>query len=218
LPSGLKGTNPIPSGGKQYARYWCFTKGCNAVGISRDGLESHFINVLAMMHPTAELIAKLPDIAASTWQQRKDRIEQEQRQLSARLNQEKSLNRSAIEARIKGDLTAEDFEDMKAHIKGRIQDIEEQLESLSSERFTMEQIMADAAISVMNLAKTWLDADLARRQELQNARFPEGLRFSNQVLLFEPGNRTLMASVSEMLAALAKGEWLENLDGGPSRI
>ena len=205
-------------GGKQYARYWCYTKGCNAVGISRDGLESHFINVLAMMQPTAELIAKLPDIAASTWQQRKERIEQEQRQLSARLNQEKTLNRSAIEARIKGDLTAEDFEDMKAHIKGRIQDMEEQLESLSSLRFTMDQIMADAAISVMNLAKTWLDADLARRQELQNALFPEGLRFSNQVLLFEPGNRTLMASVSEMLAALAKGEGLENLDGGPSRI
>jgi hypothetical protein len=53
-------------GGKQYARYWCFTKGCNAVGISRNGLESHFINLLAMMQPTAELIAKLPDIAAST--------------------------------------------------------------------------------------------------------------------------------------------------------
>ena len=78
--------------------------------------------------------------------------------------------------------------------------------------------MSDAAVSVMNLAKTWLDADLARRQKLQNALFPEGLRFSNPVLLFEPGNRTLMASVSEMWAALATGEGLENLDGGPSRI
>jgi len=63
---------------------------------------------------------------------------------------------------------------MKAHIKGHIQDIEEQLESLSSERSTMEQIMSDAAVSVMNLAKTWLDADLARRQELQNALVPRG--------------------------------------------
>ena len=67
----------------------------------------------------------------------------------------------------------------------------------------------------MNLAKTWLDADLARRQELQNALFPEGLRFSNQVLLFEPGNRTLMASVSEMWAALATGEGLETWMVGP---
>jgi hypothetical protein len=54
----------------------------------------------------------------------------------------------------------------------------------------------------MKLAKTWPDADLARRQESQNALFLEGLGFSNQVLLFEPGNRTLMASVSEMWAAL----------------
>jgi hypothetical protein len=66
----------------------------------------------------------------------------------------------------------------------------------------------------MNLAKTWLDADLARGQESQNALFLEGLGFSNQVLLFEPDNRTLMASVSEMWAALATREGLD-LDGGP---
>lgn len=189
-------------GGKQYARYWCWTKNCNAVGISRDGLESHFVSLLAMMQPTAELIAKLPHIAASNWKQRKLRIEQEQRQLTNRLNEEKTLNQRAIEARVKGDLTAEDFEDMKAHIKGKIRSIEEQLKSLSSEHLTMESMMTEAAESVLNLARTWLDADLARRQELQNTLFPEGLRFSNDLLLFEPGNVTLMAAVTELLNTL----------------
>jgi site-specific DNA recombinase len=205
-------------GNKQYARYWCYTKGCNAVGISRDGLENHFVGMLAMLQPTAELIAKLPEIAATTWKLRKERIEQEQRQLSNRLNEEKALNQRAIESRIKGDLTSEDFETMKAHIKSSIHGIEEQLKSLASEHLTMESIMADASDSIMNLAKTWLDADLARRQELQNTLFPEGLRFSNEVLLFEPGNRSLMSCLSEMMAALARGEDLEIQDGGPSRI
>ena len=59
-----------------------------------------------MMQHTAELIAKLPDIAATTWKLRKERIEQERRQLTTKLNEEKALNQRAIEARIKGDLAA----------------------------------------------------------------------------------------------------------------
>ena len=51
---------------------------------------------------------------------------------------------------------------MKAHIKGKMRSIEEQLKSLSSEHLTMESMMTEAAESVLNLARTWLDADLAR--------------------------------------------------------
>lgn len=54
----------------------------------------------------------------------------------------------------------------------------------------MENMLADAADSVLNPGKTWLDADPARRQELQNTLFPEGLRCSNDLLLFEPGNHS----------------------------
>jgi len=51
--------------GKKYARYWCYNKTCKGVGISREGLEGHFVRLLGMMQPTADLIAKLPDIAES---------------------------------------------------------------------------------------------------------------------------------------------------------
>ena len=37
------------------------------------------MGLLAMMQPTAELIAKLPDIAESNWKVRRKRIEDEQR-------------------------------------------------------------------------------------------------------------------------------------------
>jgi hypothetical protein len=47
-------------------------------------------------------------------------------------------------------------------------------------------LIADARRSVVNLAKTWLDADLARRQEIQTALFPDGLVFSPDFLVFEP--------------------------------
>jgi hypothetical protein len=48
----------------------------------------------------------------------------------------------------------------------------------------MDEMMSEAAESVLNLAGTWMKADLARRQELQNTLFPERLRFSNDLLLF----------------------------------
>ena len=155
-----------------------------------------------MMQPTAELIAKLPDIAESNWKVRSKRIEDEQRTLQNRLNENNALNLRAIEARIKGDLSTDDFEKFKAANSKTNSDIEEQLKALQSECFTMAQLMVDARRSIVNLAKTWLEADLARRQEIQTALFPEGLVFSPDFLFFEPRNHTLMQSVSELVTVL----------------
>ena len=80
--------------------------------------------------------------------------------------------------------------------------MEDQLNALQSESFTMEQLIADARRSIVNLAKTWLESDLARRQEVQTALFPDGLVFSPDSLFFEPRNHTLMQSVSELIDTL----------------
>jgi site-specific DNA recombinase len=189
--------------GKHYARYWCYNKACKRVGISREGLENHFMGLLAMMQPTAELIAKLPDIAESNWKVRSKRIEDEQRTLQNRLNENKAMDLRAIEACIKGNLSGDDLEKFKAANNKNISDIGAQLKALQSERFTMAQLMADARRSIVNLAKTWLEADLARRQEIQTALFPEGLVFSPDFLFFEPRNHTLMQSVSELVTVLS---------------
>jgi len=174
------------------------------VGISRDGLEGHFVGLIGMMQPTAELIARLPDIAESNWKVRSKRIEDEKRTLQNRLNENKSLNLRAIEARIKGDLSAADLEMFKASNDKSISDMEDQIKALQSESFTMEQLIADARRSIVNLAKTWLESDLARRQEVQTALFPDGLVFSPDSLFFEPRNHTLMQSVSELIDTLIK--------------
>ena len=180
------------------------TKACKRVGISRDGLEGHFVGLIGMMQPTAELIARLPDIAESNWKVRSKRIEDEKRTLQNRLNENKSLNLRAIEARIKGDLSAADLEMFKASNDKSISDMEDQIKALQSESFTMEQLIADARRSIVNLAKTWLESDLARRQEVQTALFPDGLVFSPDSLFFEPRNHTLMQSVSELIDTLIK--------------
>jgi site-specific DNA recombinase len=190
--------------GKHYARYWCYNKACTRVGISREGLEGHFVGLLGMMQPTAELIARLPDIAESNWKVRSKRIEDEKRTLKNRLNENEALNLRAIEARIKGELSADDLEKFKAANDKSMSDVGDQLKALQSESFTMEQLIADARRSIVNLAKTWLEAAPARKQEIQTALFPDGLVFSPDSLFFEPRNHTLMQSVSELIDTLIK--------------
>ncbi|MBZ5719628.1 MAG: recombinase family protein [Acidobacteriia bacterium] len=189
-------------GGKKYARYWCYNKTCKRMGISREGLEGAFVQLLAMMQPTADLMARLPDIAESNWKVRSKRIEDEKRTLQTRLNENRAMSLRAIEARIKGELSADDLDQFKAANDKSIADLEEQLRTLQSECFTMEQLLADARRSVVNLARTWLKADIERRHEIQTALFPDGLRFSPDSLFFEPRNHTLMQAVSELVTAL----------------
>jgi len=82
----------------KYPRYWCWTKGCRAVGANRDELERHFFLLLASMGPTEELLAKLPEIVAVRWRDRKERIASDASRLSKRLEELATLNRKAIKA------------------------------------------------------------------------------------------------------------------------
>jgi hypothetical protein len=148
------------------------------------------------------LIAKLPSIAESNWKTRRKRVEDEQRTLQTRLNENHSLNHRAIEAHVRGTVSAEDLAKFKEANDKSIADIEEQLNSLKAEKFTMESLVADARQDVLNLAKARLEADLPRGQEIQTALFPDGLRFSPDFLFLEPRNHALMQQVSELVNAL----------------
>jgi site-specific DNA recombinase len=159
---------------KQYPRYWCWQKGCNAVSVSKEALESQFVGLLDMMQPTAELIARLPQISAANWELRKKRVADDRRTLQARLNEQNDLNRRAIEAKLIGDLSSEDFAAFKAEVRGRIGEIEGQINVLDSELSTMNELLAQAHIEVVNLAETWKKAGVNEKQELQFAVFTQG--------------------------------------------
>jgi site-specific DNA recombinase len=189
---------------KRYPRYWCWQKTCGAVAVSRDELEGQFVSILGMMEPVQELLDKLPEIAAANWSQRKDRITSERRQLSTRLAEQTALNQKAIEAKLNGELSQEDFAVMKAAIAERTAAINEQLKSLESEQSTMDELLEASRIRLLNLPRTWQKAGVNERQEIQSSLFPEGLRYSPEVLFFEPGNHSLIADVRELVDELVK--------------
>ena len=63
--------------------------------------------------PTTELLMRLPEIAKAQWAVRRDRITGQRRQLSVRQAENDGLNRTAITAKLKGELSPEDFATMK---------------------------------------------------------------------------------------------------------
>jgi hypothetical protein len=159
---------------EKYARYWCWTKDCKAIGISRDDLESKFIALLGMMEPLTELIAKLPEIAASQWEARKERIAADAKSLKNKLADLDTLNRSLIMAKLKNEISQEDFDLMKASIKADTEKIQQQILALDSESSTIHDLIQQAQVQIIDLPNTWKNANINQRQELTAGFFPEG--------------------------------------------
>jgi site-specific DNA recombinase len=194
---------------KKYARYWCWTKGCGSVAISKTDLEGHFISLLGSLAPTQVLLSQLPQIAKSTWSVRQERIAADKKYLSRLHADESMLHSRAVEARVKGDINQKDFEVLRDGITVKVETIEAQLRELELEKATMHELMQQAELRVLNLAQAWIAAGISERQEIQSAIFPDGLQFSSEKLFFEPSNKSLFSSLQELtqeLVSSGRGE------------
>lgn len=160
------------------------------------------MNLLHTMQPTVELVANLPKLAAGLWQARTERIAVDRKTQVQRLNDQSTLNSRAVAARVRGDISAEDFSGLKADITKTTAEIQEQIKAFDSETSTLETMMVEAKTSVLNLPKHWAAADTAQKQELQRALFPDGLMVSKENGYIERGNATLMESWTHFFNSL----------------
>ena len=182
---------------QKYARYWCWTKDCGAVGIRRDKLEHHFTELLYLHQPTQELLDALPKITQERWKVRKEQSESERRQLNTRLADATTLHRKAVEAFLGGKLSQDDLDAIKVSTEADKAAITERLRALESEQTTMESLIEQARREVVDLEKTWNEAGLKQRQELQRVVFPEGLAYSMETAFFAPRNHSIMQDFDE---------------------
>ena len=203
---------------ERYARYWCWTKDCKAIGISRDDLEQKFVALLGMLEPVAELIARLPEIAAREWETRKTRIATDAKMLSSKLADQTTLNQKLIRAKLNGEISQEDFDTMKASIKAETERIQEQISALDSERSTVQDLMQQAQMQMIDLPNTWKNGNVNQRQELAKGFFPEGLFLSPESLFFEPRKSSLTDLYSWLLEAQPSGKPLDSYVGVPDGI
>src|SRR5438876_1180840 len=177
---------------ERYARYWCWQKGCRAVGISKEELENRFVGLLGSFQPTAEFQAQLPLIAARQWETRKARIGKDAEMLSKRLAEQNTLNQKLITAKLNGEISVEDFKMMKDSISAESEKIKDQINALDSERSAMQDLMQQAQVQIIDLVAAWRNGTVNQKQELAKGIFPEGLVFSHEKQFFEPANIELI--------------------------
>src|ERR1700745_4366960 len=130
-----------------------------------------------MIQLTAEMLAKLPVIAARTWETRKDQIAQDAKLLSRRLEDQKALNLKAIKAKLNGELSAADYDTLKQSIDEETKSIEHAIASLDAEKSSYAEIMQETQFEAVDFVKAWKDGNVHRKREIQSALFPEGLPY-----------------------------------------
>jgi site-specific DNA recombinase len=184
---------------KKYSRYWCWTKGCHAVGLRSESLEGQFGSLIGIIQPEAHLLALLPTFAARNWADRKERIAADAKSLARRLDDQKILNQRAIQAKLMNDLSEEDFRTMKASIEAETARIQAQIKALDNEHSTMEDLMTQTEREIIDFRKSWVAAPAVRKREIQNALFPEGLAFDPERGYFCPPNPSLIQLLNDTL-------------------
>jgi site-specific DNA recombinase len=199
---------------ERYAKYWCWNPKCTArVSASRDEIERAFLGILGMLVPTQEFLNDLPRIAKNHWAHRLERIKSERRRLSTMLGDVKTLNQKIVMQKINGELSTEDFAMAKEVIIKQRTDAETQMAALDAENSSMEALLQEHQNSVVDLVGAWQRGGAQQRRELISNLFPEGLRFSQQTLFFEPGNTLLMNIMHEMNVEIATGKIIGAGDG-----
>ncbi|MFZ3264798.1 MAG: zinc ribbon domain-containing protein [Terriglobales bacterium] len=187
---------------KKFFYYWCYTKGCRDVLVPKEELEKHFVRLLGSYQPTIESLERLPEIAKRQWAEREARIGQDSKVLRIRLGEITRLNSAAIKAKLTGQLTAEDFDSLKATNTEDAAKIEQQLTALESEKSMMQELIEQSQRELVDLVSAWRKAGISGRTELQNALFPDGLVWSHESGFLNSKNVGLMHAWGEFFQSL----------------
>jgi site-specific DNA recombinase len=190
---------------EKYPRYWCWNPKCvSKVSAGRDELALAFLRILGTMKPTQEFIARLPEIAKTYWARRLERITADRRMLSNRQANVRTLNQKILVQKVSGELSAEDFATLKAHVAEQTAEIETQQHALDTETATTEALLEETQHNFVDLVTAWREGNTQRRQELRFSLFPEGLYFSRESMFFEPRNTWLWQAWQEWFQSLEK--------------
>jgi len=194
---------------KKFPYYWCYQKGCRAVFVPAAQLEDAFVGWIGQYEPTVEYLALLPALAKEVWAKRQERAKQDSRALNIRLQEQKHLNSEAIKAKaikakLKGELSTEDFAAFKENTNEEIARIENALTALESERSTMEELIAQTQRELIDLPAAWKQAGLSERRELCEMLFPNGLVWGHEWGFLNSKNTSIMQDLC--------ASWLDESD------
>lgn len=109
-----------------------------------------------------------------------------------------------------GELTAEDFDTVKTMNTADAAGIEQQLNTLESEKNMMQELIEQSQRELVDLVSAWRKAGISGRTELQIGLFPDGLVWSHEGGFLNSKNVGLMHDWHEFFQSLGDSRTMLN--------
>lgn len=205
--------------GVRVGYYFCWSAECRkakkGVSVRKEILERDWILLLDMIQPHADYWQNLSENATA----KAEKNQEVQRQIKKELSEHREKHARAVQARINGEISQEDFEIWKSSAARDVERLETILNDLQGAQDVVQTASQAKALSDASFSKLWTEAaSLEERQAFQTGLFPRGIFWSKENSFFEPENRPLMSLLSEMIDAMdgstavpelsGRGEWI----------
>lgn len=205
--------------GVRLGYYFCWNAECRktkkSVSVRKEILERDWILLLDMIQPHADYWRNLSENAAAKAEQNQEA----QRQIKKELTEHRDKHARAVQARINGEISQEDFEIWKSSASVTVERLEWILKDLEAAQDAVQVAREAKVLSDASFSEVWTKAaTLEEKQTFQTSLFPRGIFWSKENSFFEPENRSLMVLVSEMIDAMdgstavpelsGRGEWI----------
>ncbi len=162
---------------KHYPNYWCRNADCRAVRVSKPVLESEFVEYLGTLRPDAATVSQFPAIAAEVWARRRGDSSTTSRELTSRLEEQKTLKAELLRAKLRGEVSQADYALANADFDDEIERIGQQMRTLLSQRGTLDAFLRFSKLMLVDISAAWQRADAEQRFSVQNFLFRDGVAY-----------------------------------------
>ncbi len=176
---------------KHYPNYWCRNSNCRAVRVSKSVLESQFVEHLGTLRPDPATVAQFPAIAAEVWARRRGDSGVANKELDVRLNEQKKLKAELLRAKLRGEVSQQDYVQANAEFDEEIEGIAQQISGLRWQRGTLDAFLGFSKLMLMDISAAWQRADAEQRLRVQKFLFRDGVAYRPDQKFLNTNNPTL---------------------------
>lgn len=156
-------------------RYFCARPSCRGTGsVMASTIHAKFEVLLKQIEPTPETVKRMKDIIKHQAVSELKNINHEIAKKREKLNKIADIRAKAIQKFISGKISEEDKQIVIDNLDGEKLTINADLEGLEQQQTLGESSIEYALNYMTDIAKQWLDADLALKYKIQNLVFPHG--------------------------------------------
>src|SRR3989344_4270757 len=164
---------------KVFDYYHCYNSECNlrGKGIPKKEMEDAFIELLQRIVPTQAFTAYFEAVVLAHWKNKSSELLQQSTSHEKEMDQLKAKRKSIFEMRESETYTPEQFKERIRDVENQILVVKMAMGEANIDHYDLEAGINYAKQSIQNLAKQWLDLEVALRAKFQKLIFPAGISY-----------------------------------------